>query len=313
MPRCRLLPVRIVAAVTGVVMVTSGCADPRSGGQTVVVTETVATVTGARVQGGVGAPPADAGVPTDDPVPSAAPAPARTADEGTGVDLSAVLASVAAPAGAAIAPVGETSRVETAGSWQSGVAWSTIKVPLAVAVARSDSGQVEAAASAITASDNQAAETLWAALGGGQAAASAVTTVLADGGDTVTRVPAVHTRAGYSIFGQTQWSLGDQARFAASLPCLPGAGRVVELMGQIAPDQRWGLGRIPGARFKGGWGPGEAGGYLVRQFGLVPASGGDTAVALAVEAPTFEAGTAALSAMADELSRQLPGVAAGAC
>lgn len=313
MSRWRSISVRIVAGVTGVVMVVSGCAVPRTDERTEVVTETVATVTGEPVQGGVGAPPADVGVSTGDSGPSEVPAPAQSVGGATGADLMAVVAWVGGQAGAAIAPVGGQSRVETAGPWQSGVAWSTIKVPLAVGVARSDAGQLEAAASAITASDNQAAEALWAALGGGQAAASAVTTVLADGGDTDTWVPAVHTRAGYSIFGQSQWSLADQARFAASLPCLPGAGRVVELMGQVTPDQQWGLGRISGARFKGGWGPGEAGGYLVRQFGLVPAAGGDTAVALAVEAPTFESGTAALSAMADELSRQLPGVVGGAC
>lgn len=180
-------------------------------------------------------------------------------------------------------------------------------------MARTAPQALENSASAITVSDNQAAESLWAALGGGDAAASAVGAVLAEGGDTVSQVPSVHTRAGYSIFGQTRWSLADQARFASNLPCLGGAGRVVDLMGQIAPEQQWGLGRIPGARFKGGWGPGETGGYLVRQFGLVPGDGGDMAVALAVEAPTFEAGTAALSSMADALAPSLASLPGGGC
>ncbi len=304
----------LIALALAAVLVLPGCAVP---GGPVVVTETVATVTGAPAQGGVGglaeAPgPVPSGPPSA-PAP-ADPAPAAPAPAGaTALDLAAVTAAAPGPAGVAVTPVGRPAEVVTSGTWQSGVAWSTIKVPLAVAVARWSPQALEGATSAITVSDNQAAETLWATLGGGDAAAAEVGAVLADAGDTTTRVPSVHTRAGYSIFGQTQWSLADQARFAAALPCLGGAARVVDLMGRIAPEQRWGLGRIPGARFKGGWGPGVQGGYLVRQFGLVPGAGGDLAVVIAVEAPTFEAGTAALSAMADALAPQLATATGGAC
>ena len=290
-----VFPARSLAlpALTVVVaLAAAGCAGLGDGGEAVVVTETVATVTGAPVQGGVDAPAASGDTP---PAPQPVVPPQASAQTSVqAADLTAVVSVAPGPAGVALAPVGGPDQVAAAGSWQSGVAWSTIKVPLAVAVARTTPQALENSASALTVSDNQAAESLWAALGGGDAAASAVGAVLAEGGDTVSQVPSVHTRAGYSIFGQTRWSLVDQARFASNLPCLGGAGRVVDLMGQIAPEQQWGLGRIPGARFKGGWGPGETGGYLVRQFGLVPGDGGDMAVALAVEAPTFEAGTAAL-------------------
>lgn len=310
--RAGAFPRRAVALSLALALVsaTAGCAGLNGGGATVVVTETVATVTGAPVQGGVGAQsaPADAG-PEPGAAPSAEPAPAP----GLAADLDAVVAAVAGPAGVVVAPVGNPGQVASAGAWQSGVAWSTIKVPLAIAVARSNPAALETSASAITVSDNQAAESLWAALGGGDAAASAVGAVLREGGDTGSQVPSVHTRSGYSIFGQTQWSLADQARFATALPCLSGAGRVVDLMGQITPEQQWGLGRILGARFKGGWGPGEQGGYLVRQFGLVPGAGGDIAVAIAVQAPTFEAGTAALSTMVDALASQLSTMPGGSC
>lgn len=304
------VPLRIGALSLVLSLATAGCAELDAGGDAVVVTETVATVTGTPIQGGVEAPAASG---------DTLPAPRETRPE-TPPRMSAEAANLAAavslapgPAGVAIAPVGGPDQVEAAGSWQSGVAWSTIKVPLAVAVARSTPQTLENSASAITMSDNQAAESLWAALGGGDAAASAVGAVLVEGGDAVSQVPSAHTRSGYSIFGQTRWSLVDQTRFAASLPCLDGADRVEDLMGQITPGQQWGLGRIPGARFKGGWGPGETGGYLVRQFGLVPGDGGDVAVALAVEAPTFEAGIASLTSMADALAPSVASLPGGGC
>lgn len=301
---------RLVTLSAVVSLFTAGCAGSGEAGKPVVVTETVATVTGPPIQGGVEAPAA----PVDAlPAPNAAPPEVFTQLFAEVADLAAVVSVAPGPAGLAVAPVGDPDQVAAAGVWQSGVAWSTIKIPLAVAVARSDPQALERSASAITESDNQAAESLWSGLGGGDAAASAVGTVLAEGGDTVTQVPSVPTREGYSIFGQTRWSLVDQARFASRMPCLDGTGRVVDLMGKITPGQQWGLGRVPGARFKGGWGPGETGGYLVRQFGLVPGAGGDVAVALAVEAPTFESGTAALTSMADALARELATLPGGRC
>lgn len=305
-PRARVRAA--VAATCAIVVSASGCSAPGAtdaSRETVVVTEIVSTVT-APVQGGVGLPTA-AAVPFES-IPTAVP-PAPLA----ATDLQSVVAGVPGTAGIAVSAVGGGGDVRTAGTWQTGVAWSTIKVPLAVAVARADPRVLEDAATAITVSDNQAAERLWESLGGGNAASAAVEAVLVEGGDVVSQVPAVHTRAGYSIFGQTSWSLTDQARFGSRLPCLPSSARVLELMGQVSPDQRWGLGRIAGARFKGGWGPGVTGGYLVRQFGIVPGAGGDVAVAIAVDAPTFEAGTAALSAMADALAPQLASIPGGAC
>lgn len=304
---------RALAISLTAVLATAGCAGLSDPGKPVVVTETVATVTGAPVQGGVGVPSSSGGNPPGALSNPGGSAPSPAPAGGAGAELASVVALAPGPAGVAVAPVGDPNRVASAGEWHTGVAWSTIKVPLAVAAARSAPQSLETSASAITSSDNQAADSLWSALGGGQAAASAVMTVLADGGDTVSQVPAVRIRAGYSIFGQTQWSLADQTRFTAALPCLGGADHVMDLMGRIVPEQRWGLGRIPGARFKGGWGPGGSEGYLVRQFGVVSGSGGDLAVAMAVEAPTFEAGAAALTTMADGLAPLLPITAGGGC
>jgi hypothetical protein len=296
----------VVAACTLAVAL-AGCGGLVPGGdEVVVVTSTVTTVTpGPGVQGGVS--DVEAPVPPGGPDGSGTPAGAR------GGDLDEVVAAAAGYSGIAVSPVGGREPVEVAGSWTTGVAWSTIKVPLALAVARSAPGDLEAATTAITVSDNAAAESLWGALGGGEAAAASVGAVLAEGGDTTSQVPAVRTRPGYSIFGQTTWSITDQARFGSRLPCLGTSERVLDLMGQVSPDQRWGLGRIPGARFKGGWGPGVNGGYLVRQFGIVPGAGGDLAVAIATDAPSFGAGTTTLSGIADALAPKLSAIPGGTC
>ena len=72
----------------------------------------------------------------------------------------------------------------------------------------------------------------------------------------------------------------------------------------IDPTQAWGLGTIPGARFKGGWGPDPAGIYTARQFGLVPTDEGQAAVALTVtpQSGTFEDAQAMATALARELA-----------
>lgn len=190
-------------------------------------------------------------------------------------------------------------------------AWSTSKVPLSVAALRQDSSpavvaQVE---QAITESDNAAADALWASLGDPATAASAVQDVLAEAGDTTT-VESRKVRPEFSAYGQTQWSLGDQTRFAAELHCLDGAGPVSDAMGRIAEGQNYGLGTFAGAQYKGGWGPGADGRYLVRQFGLVPAQDG-TMVPVALAAVpadgSYESGQSALTAVTDALRGEIEG------
>ena len=51
--------------------------------------------------------------------------------------------------------------------------------------------------------------------------------------------------------------------------CLPGAEQVLDQMGHVVDEHRDGLGQLPGARFKGGWGDENDGTYLFREFGLV--------------------------------------------
>jgi hypothetical protein len=212
--------------------------------------------------------------------------------------------------GLAVSAIGLGQPVRDMGTLREDVAWSTIKVPLAVAIETRAAGQLSASeqsllARAITASDNAAAEELWSSLGAPSEAATAVQGILTSTGDTATRVETRVLRPGFTSFGQTRWSLAAQQRFIAGLPCLPEAAPVLSLMQQVIPDQRWGLGAIGvAAQFKGGWGPDLDGGYLVRQMGIVRLENGRLVAASMATLPPdgrFETGTANITQIAEWL------------
>jgi hypothetical protein len=209
--------------------------------------------------------------------------------------------------GLAVSGLGLGQRVQRLGTINSVIAWSTSKVPIAMAVY--DAGMADAQRAdlraAITASDNAAAERLWAALGGGAQAADAADAQLQAAGDDRTQMQANRLRAGYTPFGQTLWALTDQARFTAGMACLSAGAQVLGLMNQTIPAQRWGLGAAGvEAQLKGGWGPGSqpgvGGGYLDRQMGVLTIHGKPLAVTIA-SLPADGAhgtGTSALTAIA---------------
>ncbi len=202
---------------------------------------------------------------------------------------------------------------EQLGTLSSGAAWSTIKVPIAAKVLEQaggpdglSSGQERSIAAALTASDNAAADELFASLGSDEQAAAATGEVLSEAGDTTTAVSA-RGRDGFSPYGQTEWSLSEQHRFMARLAggCVAGGATseyLLSLMGEVVPDQRWGAGSAGAgsARFKGGWGPGTDGRYLVRQMGVLEVDGGEVVVTLAAIAPDggFASGTQTLTELA---------------
>jgi hypothetical protein len=252
------------------------------------------------------------------PAPTFSAGPATSTPAATGADLAASFARFAdtqpGQLAVAVTAVGGSTEPLAFGGLGSPVAWSTSKVPIAIAVERTDRAQGlrTTMRQAITASDNEAAETLWQSLGTAQVAAAATDEVLRDYGDPTTRTQSEQVRPPYTAFGQTRWSLTDQARFGASLSCRPEATSVYAAMGQVVADQRWGLGTIPGAHFKGGWGPSSTG-YLVRQLGVIDTQRGWVAVALAVEAPSFQQGTATLSQTARWLRSHADDLPAGTC
>jgi hypothetical protein len=238
--------------------------------------------------------------------------PART-DFLTAADLASfqrLERNLGGSSGLAASAIGLKQRVLEVGTLRDGVAWSTIKVPIALALeARAQDHPTASEQSlltrAITASDNAAAETLWSSLGAPSAAATAVQTILATAGDTSTRVETQVLRAGFTSFGQTRWSLRAQQRFIASLPCLPNSEPVLSLMEQVVSDQRWGLGSLDAeTQFKGGWGPDPDGGYLVRQMGIVRVRNGRLLAVSIATSPadgSFDTGTANLTQIAQWL------------
>lgn len=231
--------------------------------------------------------------------------------------LSAELDRVGEQAGA---QVGGTIGVPRAaplvlGSLQSGSAWSTIKVPIALQVIDEAGGaenltseQRSDISAAITQSDNDAAARLFDGLaqshGSVEAASDAVTQLLRKAGDEETTV-STQGRDGYSSYGQTEWSLEAQQTFMGALlnGCIGDAsGRELVLgdMGKVTSDT-WGLGSagVP-ALWKGGWGPGTDGAYLVRQMGQIEVDGTRYAVTIAAIAGdgAFESGQNAATQVA---------------
>jgi hypothetical protein len=240
------------------------------------------------------------------PLPTQTPTPAKTVTakaerRSTSRDTSILTArdrssferlaaTLGGDEGLAVSGVGLDAPVEVVGPLQTGVAWSTSKVPVAMAViARGGRrSQADDLTRALTASDNEAALRLWATLGDDTAAASAAEDQLRQAGDSRTQVEARRLRgAAYTPFGQTNWSLRDQARFTAGMACLDAGAEVLSLMNEVIPAQRWGLGAAGvDAQFKGGWGPGSepgvGGGDFDRQMGVMTIDGKPLVVTMAV-------------------------------
>jgi hypothetical protein len=271
---------------------------PPIGSTTSTATTATATVPAANAidpPAGGGEAEIDPGTMTE-PATSGTPAPGASSAGSTRsifsradrASFARLAASLSGKEGLAVSGVGLGRPVERLGSLRSAVAWSTAKVPIAMAVIASGgaSSHQTDLLRALTASDNAAAERLWTSLGSGAVAAQAGNEQLRVAGDTHTAMQAQRLRAGYTAFGQTDWALTDQARFTAGLACSEQGGQVLQYMGQVVAGQRWGLGSagVP-ARFKGGWGPGSrpgaGGGYLDRQMGVLTIRGRQLAVALA--------------------------------
>lgn len=255
----------------------------------------------------------------ESPAPSGEPHPRSgirpVSSNGTALrDFDSV--TTAQPVGLAVAAPGVAP--VTAGDQTVRPAWSTSKVPVALAAERKQGSLPAAAAPAIKASDNDSAQAMWDSLGGGQSSATAVTDVLRSGGDTKSKVPAERTRSEYTAFGQTQWSLADTAAFAAGLACLPDGGGVLGLMSQVDANQQWGAWKVSGLSpaVKGGWGPDESGNYTVRQIGVLTKSNGEkVGVALSTHAPggTLDSGITALNQAGDWLSQNVDSLPSGKC
>lgn len=233
-------------------------------------------------------------------------------------DFARLESGLHARTGVVIRPVGSEADepVTVLGEWSSGPAWSTIKVPLVIAAMREqNSDQVTSQmTAAITESDNAAAEAIWGGLGEPSTAADKVGAVLREAGDPTT-VQSQKVRREYTAFGQTDWSLTNQASFLSAAACNPADEQVLALMGKVDSVQKWGLGVLSDTKIKGGWGPSPSGRYLVRQMGIVPTSNGSIVVAMAAEpdSGTFADGSEELSEIARWLDDRVDFLPAAHC
>lgn len=217
----------------------------------------------------------DSAMPTGISTPLAEPVPVDDLQQ----SFEAMRSVIAGEVGVAIA---SSNGVRSFGSWSTGPAWSTIKVPLAIAALRhSSESAAPLVVPAIRASDNDAAEALWSQLGQPSHAAQSVGAVLAETGDTATVVQSEKTRTEFTAFGQTNWSLVNQATFMSKLPCLNQSDSVITDMRNVGGNQQWGLAGSSNAAVKGGWGPSPEGNYLVRQIALVETDSGTVGIAIA--------------------------------
>jgi hypothetical protein len=237
--------------------------------------------------------------------------------------------SVAGEVAVAVAPLGGDSDPIVLGSPPTGHAWSSIKVPIVATLLQQQGetldGEEEAQArAALTASDNEAAASLFARLesrdGGLEAASVAVGTLLGEHSREQTTVATAPPPPGaFSRYGQTEWSLAAAAEFHAALGagCVlghSGTEEVLGLMEEVIPEQRWGLGEADfppewSLAFKAGWGPeGSASGpYLVRQNGILRDGNRGVAVAMLAsdESGSFEAGVQDLNLIGSWLRENL--------
>ena len=255
------------------------------------------------------------------PAPSPASSQPAAAPNGLAAlegDFAQLESQLHAEIGIAVSAVGDGASPSALGQWQTGTAWSTIKVPLTIAALREgDPPQANDSAmrAAITESDNAAAESIWEGLGEPKTAAAKVQEVLREAGDLTTTVESQKVRPEFTAFGQTDWSLDNQARFLAFAYCDKRDAPVFSLMAEVEQDQRWGIGTIDGTEFKGGWGPSLSGSYLVRQIGVLPTPTGQAAVAIAAQpaSGSFADGTNDLTAIAEWLKGRLSSLPAGHC
>ena len=200
--------------------------------------------------------------------------------------FAALEGEISGAIGVAFAPLGSTES-QTFGDLQGGHAWSSFKVPISVTVmneqgGRLTSGQESLAASAITASDNEAAAALFSELEtmtGGNAGASVEQTLSDAGAPTIVAPTAPPPPGAVSSWGQTDWPLASSTRFYNALACGAYGGATATIIGDmenVIAEQQWGLGQAwfpagTSVAFKAGWGPdgSESGPYLVRQAGII--------------------------------------------
>jgi hypothetical protein len=256
--------------------------------------------------------------------------PAQSGSANLESSFAALQSEVEGEIGIAFAPLGG-DEIQEYGGTAVDHAWSSFKVPIVVTLMAEEGGHLSAeqeslAASAITASDNAAAASLFSdleAATGGNAAGTIEGSLrqLRQGATDVATAPP--PPGAYSSWGQTNWTLTAATAFYRAVACgeLGEVSNVEADMENVIPEQQWGLGQASfpeGTRvaFKAGWGPdaSESGPYLVRQSGILRSGNTGAVVTIAAQASSgsFEAGVSDLDQVADWVAENID-LQAGSC
>jgi hypothetical protein len=253
------------------------------------------------------------------------PASERQTSSVSSSSFATLESEISGEIGVAYAPLG-SAQSQTLGPLQVGHAWSSFKVPISVTVMLEQGGSLNSnqeslVASAITASDNEAAAALFSELEsmtGGRASEAVERTLEKAEGAAVEVSTAPPPPGAVSSWGQTEWPLSASTSFYGALACGAYGGAtdtILSDMEGVIPEQRWGLGQASfpsgtSVAFKAGWGPdgSESGPYLVRQAGIIRSGQGGAVVTIAAQdsSGSFEAGVSDLDRVADWVAMHVP-------
>jgi hypothetical protein len=210
--------------------------------------------------------------------------------------------------GVAIAPIAPAGRAFmrpwTGGSLVTGYAWATADLPVALAVLREPKEPNDPEYLLTRAFNDSSAAgdlALWQYLGTDTVAAEKTQAIIVEAGDLNTVVRVNEASAALAPFGQTRWTLSDQAMFMGSFYCMTESDRVLTHMRQPSLDDTYGLGLLPSVRVKSGSGTEPNGVDSLRQIALVEVATG-TPYAVAVSAIAIDGSLATAKAALNELA-----------
>jgi hypothetical protein len=263
------------------------------------------------------------GSPGQSPVEGAPATPKRMVVSSQ--SFSALEGEIPGEIGVAYASLG-SAQSQMLGPLQVGHAWSSFKVPISVTLMLEQGGSLNSSqeslvASAITASDNEAAATLFSELEsatGGHASEAVERTLEKAEGAAVEVATAPPPPGAVSSWGQTEWPLSASTSFYGALACDAFGGATDTILGDmenVIPEQQWGMGQASfpsgtSVAIKAGWGPdgSESGPYLVRQAGIIHSPEGGAVITIAAQdvSGSFESGVADLDRVADWVAENIP-------
>jgi len=255
-------------------------------------------------------------VTTPPPGPEPTPASAQPALATTIADIETQYHT---SIGLSVAPIASPGNVTmqpwVGGSLTTSLAWQTIDIPVAFAVASSPNQPSDLAYlldKSIGQDSGAGDEALWQFLGTPDAAVASTLAVLAATGDVATKIPSTSTANGSSVFSSVWWTDADAAQFMGVFFCMNSSWPVLYHMqsaSQADDDTVFGLASLPHSlvRTSSGNPHSLVMGVTVRQIGLLTlADGNRVGVSLSAIADdgTLDTAEKAMTVVA----AQLPGL-----